>query len=877
MKLQNYIFVAVLAFIGMLPINGQVKKIDLSADKTAILSAHDTVTLAFDNDMTVVPIASNSDYSVTADADWITCKQLSNGNVSLMADYYYDALNPRMGIVTLESEDKTVSRAIVVKQTANQSVAALKGDIKLKIKSATASEAQGGEGIERSYDGNTETLWHSKWSGATFPVEIAYTLSEASHVDYLIYTPRTSGDNGNFQKIKVEYALATAPSQWITLTETDLEGSNNVARIEFGENGVDDVLKIRFIIKSGKNNFASCAEMAFYQKNNELTELFDRYFEDKICSKLKSGVTEEDLKDVPNAYVRQLMHHLLSGSYSTKYRVGTFEPYRPLDDLSRELKCGNYNRYENATGIYFTKGEKLVLFVDGLGKRSATLIIKSFAGPEGDHPESAYPLSDGINVITVQNRGNGYISYYPSDYADAPNLNIHFAMATENGYFDLQRGDTNEDWVNLLANAKSDAIDIISPRLHVVSTLSALRKVCPKKGVELATIHDNVVKYEREIMGLALFGREPKNRQFARPVDSGIYADGIGAAIWMEGIESWSNPDNFGYWGIAHELGHVNQTSPGFKWPGLGETSNNVYSVWVQHKMDTYNNLEDEHTGIEDYSGLRGGRFESYIDQGVRQGKCWQLQEGPDYYGSKNDIRNVEDEDYEGNKTGKMVNAPSRNYDHFVKLIPFWQLELYCLEIGKAPDAFGKVLEGVRTYPDEDKLSNGQLQIKWIRSFCDSTQINFLPFFEKAGMLRPINAYIEDYGRGWLKISEEMIDNLKTYIADKGYPTPNVELNYINAYNWQVYRDEAPLQQAGVGEGCTKVANGARIQVDGEVWKNAVAYETYDAAGNLLRITSYGLGAEQKTSRYTQVLWPANSAYIMAVGFDGTRYKCYEP
>ena len=75
--------------------------------------------------------------------------------------------------------------------------------------------------------------------------------------------------------------------------------------------------------------------------------------------------------------------------------------------------------------------------------------------------------------------------------------------------------------------------------------------------------------------------------------------------------------------------------------------------------------------------------------------------------------------------------------------------------------------------------------------------------------------------------------------------------------------------------------NGKRIKVQHQVWQNAVAFETYDANGNLLRISMGGLGEDSETEyNFTQVLWPETAteqaAYIMAVGWDGTRVKCYE-
>lgn len=615
--------------------------------------------------------------------------------------------------------------------------------------------------------------------------------------------------------------------------------------------------------------------------DKNVMNLFSPYFTDAICTKLKPTVNQDTANAIANPYVKQLVNNILSGTYSTKYRVGEFQAYRPTSSLASELKTSYYNSYENPTGIYFGKGEKVVIFVDGMGSDKASLIIKSFgqASYSGEgHPESSYSLVNGVNVITTTNRGNGYLSYYTDNYAKAPNIKIHFANAKENGYFDLERGDTNDDWKTLLANACSDIVDVRTKRMQVACPLYWLKAKCPTNGHELALIYDSVIYREREIMGLSLFGREPKNHQFARPVDGGMFADGTGAAAAFDLFGGWVNPSGFDFWGFGHELGHVNQVRPGLKWTGCGETTNNISSAWVEYNLGTgYLRLEDENSGVNDYSGLRGGRFETYLEEGVRKGVYWQLQDGPDYHGATPESVTVTDINYDGTAIGS-ITTTKRNYDHFVKVVPLWQLLLYTQLAGKSMNAYPKVIEGIRTYPNENAMTNGQLQMKFMRSFCDSTKINFLPFFEKAGMLKPINSYIEDYSAGWIKISQQMIDDLKSYIAAKGYSQPAASLNYINGYNWKTFRDEAPLTEATLNTGCSKLSSG-RIQVDANVWKNAVAYETYAADGTLLRITMFGLGAPQKSSRYTQVLWPSteNPAYIMAVGFDGKRVKCYQP
>lgn len=611
---------------------------------------------------------------------------------------------------------------------------------------------------------------------------------------------------------------------------------------------------------------------------DNLKKSLARYFNSPLCIDLYPGISRKHLTEISDDYVRLLVHNALSGIYTTRYRVGTFEPYQTIKSLSKELKTSGYDPYENPTGIYFTKGEKLVLFVQGIGKDPVSLVIKSFGKEQykGEkHPESTYPLTNGVNVIEVKNRGNGYISYYTDNYKHAPKVKIHFALACESGYFDTRRGDTDKDWEELLANAQSDIVDIITPRMHVAAPIEILRRDCPTEGMRLATIYDEVVRLEHEVMGLILFNREPKNHQFARPVDGGIYADGIGAAIWHDGFGGWANPDKFGYWGFAHELGHVNQVRPGLKWGGTGEVTNNIYSAWVNFKMDETPNLEKRLRGINEYKKMNGGRFQCYLEEGVRQGKNWMAQEGPDYFGDKLKDCTVQDEDYQGKKLGK-VTVPWKNYDHFVRVVPMWQLLLYTQEAGKAKDTYGKVTEGIRNYQNEEKLTDGQLQIKFMRSFCDSAKINFLPFFEKAGMLKPYNHYFRDYGDYWVKISQEMIDELKTYIAAKGYPEADKMMNYINCYNWQVFRDGAKLVPNKVNVGCTKHEN--LVRIENVAWKNVVGYETYNARGKLLRISMLGLGNTEpgKTQTYTEVLWPEGSAYIMAVGYDGQRVKCYQ-
>lgn len=864
MKVRSILFALTIALFAPSILRAQLPMTTDPLKGQQILITHDTLNIDGDGNPARLGVLANCTFTSSTAADWLHVEQDKYG-LLLRGDYHFLPTD-RQGFMKLTSEDGTCVRKFVINQKANSAAATLEGDHKIVVKTATASQYENGEPLSNTIDGKTTTLWHSPWSSSStkFPITLTYKFSEPEHLDYMVYTPRQDGNNnGNFRDITVAYTTSSGTTT--TLGNFSFEGSGSSSQVDFVETGVDDVTTVTITVKSGQNNYASCAEMAFYRKDGTLQSLINEYFADQLCTKLRPGITADDAAKIQHPFVKQLVHYMLSGQYDTKYRVGTYEPYDDINRLRERLKTSNpYCAYENPTGIYFEKGQTVAVFVEGITTVAPSLKIYCFGEGDDFQTSSSYPLKNGLNIITAQSRGNSYISYYSEQWKTLPNVRVHFAMGTVNGYFDLQRGDTNTDWQNLLANAVSDIIDIRSQRLQVAMPLETLKKSCPKKGVELATIYDNVVYREREVMGLVQglpgFTEEPKNRQFARPAASGMFASTEGAYAAFGSLGEWCNPDNFGYWGIAHELGHNNQINNGFKWSGCGETTNNIYASWVEHKVGKgYHRLEDEVTGIDDYRGTRGGRFETYLEEGVRKGVCWQLQDGPDYHGAAADGQNG-----------------SRNYDHFVKVVPLYQLNLWTQDCEKSPNAYGKVIQGYRNLAGTStNLSCGQQQLNFMRNFCDSTKINFLPFFEKAGMLRPINAYIEDYARGWLTITEKQIADLKAEIEAKNYAPIPEALNYINAYNLKNFKDEVRLDTSvKVGTGCTR--NGTKVTVTHSKWPGVVGFETYNADGEMTAISMYGLGDAQQKSTKTVCLFPSGSKYIMAVGYDGTRVKCFE-
>ncbi|MBO5705891.1 MAG: M60 family metallopeptidase [Bacteroidaceae bacterium] len=755
----------------------------------------------------------------------------------------------------------------------------------VKISSASASSYNStSENAAKAIDGNHKTYWHSQWqNGSTqFPVEFQITMSKETMVDIVRYVPRQDQPNGAWGNVEVQYrGLVSTNNEWVTLGTFNLGERQQSYDFEIGKKFND----VKFIIKNGYDNFATAAEVEAYTVDNTKYNAFKAYFQDDLLTTLKPEVTSSE--GIEDADVKALVDNLLADKdgYS-KFRVGEYEPYRTVWSLQSELKTSApYNQWENPTGIYLKAGESCWVAVSGVKADKVGLKIRNWVKDESG---STYSLRNGLNQITAATEGNVFVDYYTDNFENAPNVNVHFINAPVRGYWD-QETMTNEDWKAMLKPLKSDSSIIIvrSEHAQVAYPVCAWKQHCPTNVDSLMTLYEQVQWAERDMMGLKKYGREVKNRQLYFASTYGFMAAAnVGAYCNVGSLGAIMAPDSkeFDFWGVGHEWGHNNQITPGFKWSGCGETTNNIYASWAQIHFTgnpSYMRLEDEKSGIDEYSGMRGGRMQTYFEEGLRKGVQWQLQDGPDYHGETPKTITVDGYDYKGAYIG-MVETTSRNYDHFVKLVPFWQLNLWGTLAGKCPDIIPMVIEGIRTTDDYGSKysTNGRQQINWMKLACDSAKINLLPFFEKAGMLKPINAYIEDYGAGWNIITEGMIKSLKNYVVNKGYPDFTEEINYINAHNYKIYRENLKLEvPATVGSGCT--IEGNMVKVNHRSVKNAVAYETYNSSDELIRITMYGLGSDDSHS-YTMVLYPSSTeeseaaAYIVAVGYDGTRKKVYD-
>ena len=592
--------------------------------------------------------------------------------------------------------------------------------------------------------------------------------------------------------------------------------------------------------------------MEFYRNAAPVAGLTE-VFADELYSELRADVDQRKIDGLENSFFRMIAQSLYDKTYDLEYRVQTYEPYREINDLAAEMKTSGYNPFENPTGIYFKDGEEAVVIVGNTNGERVSLKVYDFdairQGQRTPDPTS-YPLNEGINKLRIAHGGLSYIEYYTPNWKTAPALKLHIASGKVTGYYDKHR-DVSADWREILNKATYGCIDIKGDRVNLVFGVNSIKTYCDNLG-KLIQNYDDIVELEHEIMGLDKWGRRPKNHMFARVTKDGLFADGWGAG-WYEGcmneLASTTKSLHEGVWAIAHEFGHVNQISPGLKWVSTTEVTNNVYSVCARYKFFRENMvLEQNKCNDGNDNHVIGGRFNSYLNYGIIRGEQWLCQKGQD---------NMDPSSY------------PNGGDHFVKLCPLWQLLLYYREIigGDKRDWYGDVAEIVRT-TDQTGMTNGQLQLAFMRNTMDVLKVDLTDFFIKAGMLKPIDKELDDYARGWMTITKEECDELVNYAAK--YPKPETPvLYYLSANCENAFKNKLSVE--GVYNEGIQIRN-EWVIVDHDVWKNVTVFETYQ--GDELKYACI-VGTDYMNLDKTRVYYPEGSTRIEAVSWDGKRTLVY--
>jgi len=485
-------------------------------------------------------------------------------------------------------------------------------------------------------------------------------------------------------------------------------------------------------------------------------------FETPMATSLKKKIKKKDIEKMHNKELKEAALDMFNKKYDKAYRIASYNAILSPKTLGQQLKIGDgYSKYEGITGIYLTAGKHIVL-IDGIeGDKKAGLLIPDWnrRAPDSIKPDKdpagwgivkqKFALHNGVNVIEVKgNGGLAYIDYYSEDPGRDKPIQVHFVSGKVNGYFDLAKND-DADWNALLNNAVYPIIDAKGKHIQIAYPVSDCKKYAFNRGVELIKNYDSLISLQYKLMGLYKYNKIPKNHLLAR-VNYNYYMfrdeDGVAYMGTKPGnamplvVKPESVIKDDPCWGFSHEVGHVHQLWPQFNWGGLGEVSNNVFSLYCTTKFGNESRLSEQKV----YQRVQDSIIKRHIS----------------YLQDK---------------------------DPFDRLVPFWQLQLYFSGPGNYGDFYPDLFETFRRSNQEttnrESIGRGNnpaiYQLNFIKTVCEVGKTDLTVFFDKYGFFYVGSFAIDDYGDYKYNMTQEMVEKCKSEIKAMNLPEPKVDLTTL--------------------------------------------------------------------------------------------------
>ncbi|WP_346237210.1 M60 family metallopeptidase [Niabella insulamsoli] len=510
--------------------------------------------------------------------------------------------------------------------------------------------------------------------------------------------------------------------------------------------------------------------MLHAQSATELRSLYQdlSIFETPMATSLKKNVKRAAIDKISNAQLKQLAQALYNKTYDTKFRLANYKAWLEPTTLGQELMIGDgYSKYEGITGIYLPVGKHVIL-VDGIadGKEVGLLVPNwNRRAPEGIKPDKdpagwgihkqRFTLRNGVNIINVKdNDGLAYIDYYAEAPEQEAPIQVHFVNAQVNGYFDAALH-TDQDWNKLIDHAVYPVIDAKGRHIQIAYPVEACKKYAYGRGLELIANYDSLVYRQHRILGLIKYNKVPKNHILARVnYNYYMFRDGDGVA-YMGTTPGNAMPlvvdparviKGDPCWGFSHEVGHVHQLRPYLNWGGLGEVSNNIFSLYGTTSFGNKSRISEQ----KNYQKAR--------DSIIARGICY-----------------LQDKDV------------------FNRLIPFWQLQLYFTGAGNNPDFYPDLFEALRKQGNEERSNQrgrrggwgdrganpAVYQLNFVKKACEVSKTDLTDFFEKYGFFWVGQFDYNDYGNYKYELTQEMADECRAAIKAMNLPLPKVDLTTL--------------------------------------------------------------------------------------------------
>lgn len=666
--------------------------------------------------------------------------------------------------------------------------------------------AQPGEEIEKAFDGDPFTIYHSPHYRNSIPATLTFNFQSVEEVGAMIYSPRRdTGINGRFLLADIDYSTDGIGYQRL-ISGVQFVNTADPQKVLFPAN--TRAKSIRVVVRQAVGgHFASAGEIEFRRDTPTVSYDLMTLFTDESCGVLRPGVTMEQINACPIPLYKDIARRLYTNKYD-EFRVAEYSAYLNPWVIANATKTWPYSIRDNPAGISVQAGETLIVR-SAENYKNLRIVVQNLDKPNRDgFGGREYHLVKGENRFEIKEKGLVYVLYQAGsiqELAAAQPIRIHFITGRVNGYYDSQKHQGR--WKELLDKAIDPYFDVLGEHAHLTYPTYRLRAKT-RDGQALIETYDEIVKAEKEFLGMYRYEdaargiyRLPRNRMYLHAMYHEYmyaidyrtaYNDNAGA-LSLE-AESLKN----GVWGVAHEIGHINQTRPGLAWQGMDEVTVNLKSLYVQTTVfDRPSRWQVEKDG----RGLN------------RWSKAW-------------------------NTIIRRKEPHGLREDGSPKLTPFWQLELYFGKVlGQTPRTqsdrggfYPDLYEYVRTTPNL-RTPSGQSNAAWEQSefvFRASkvSGYDLTDFLENWGFLWE-GADVEmryDYGRKFqYTLPRERIIEVKSRVKALGLKKLPVALEFITDVNYPIYRR---MQQIVSG---TVTQSGRSYTLTG--WNNVVALEFVDGAG----------------------------------------------
>ena len=325
------------------------------------------------------------------------------------------------------------------------------------------------------------------------------------------------------------------------------------------------------------------------------------------------------------------------------FRIADYKVYSENNygAWARTMGIGyDYGSMTNPTGITARDGEDLFIFLGDDIPQNATVQIELV--PLGTRSAGMYyNLKKGLNVILNQGENNVFVNYIGRTFNNGKSLkdykpmNIHIEGGKVNGYFDLTKGNTNEDWQTMQSDGLvwAKAFNMKGELVVMNMPGADCKRYTPVHMKELIEIWNSIVQREDDLMGFRAAKRDKCNNVLnATAVDHGyMYATTGGTYYNYNTLGDVLNYDKMKWgngtlWGPAHEFGHNHQQL--FNTAGMTEISVNMYSNMVMFTSGRVTSRSENcsYTDVDGkkYDGVCESAVSTYADRFANKKKWFE-------------------------------------------------------------------------------------------------------------------------------------------------------------------------------------------------------------------------------------------------------------